>query len=100
MTIFSPEATFVRPKRYWSKTAQAEGPLCANISVLTFFAADTWLRIRAVETVREILSDPAVHIIPQSHESFLSGFDLYAAVLTRATASRIVFQCKPCAVRD
>ncbi len=41
--------------------------------VLTFFAADTWLRIRAVETVREILSDPAVHIIPQSHESFLSG---------------------------
>jgi uncharacterized protein len=47
--------------------------------VLTFFAADAWLRIRAVETVREILSDPAVHIIPQSHESFLSGFDLYAA---------------------
>jgi predicted nucleic acid-binding protein len=38
--------------------------------VLTFFAADSWLRSRAVETVREI---------PQSHESFLSGFDLYAA---------------------
>jgi predicted nucleic acid-binding protein len=49
------------------------------VEVLTFFAADTWLRIRAVETVREILSDPAVHIIPQSHESFLSGFELYAA---------------------
>jgi uncharacterized protein len=49
------------------------------VEVLTFFAADTWLRIRAVETVREILSDPAVHVIPQSHESFLSGFDLYAA---------------------
>jgi predicted nucleic acid-binding protein len=48
------------------------------VEVLTFFAADTWLRNRAVETVREILSDPAVHIIPQSHESFLSGFDLYA----------------------
>ncbi len=47
--------------------------------VLTFFAADTWLRNRAVETVRELLSDPAVHIVPQSHESFLSGFDLYAA---------------------
>jgi len=44
--------------------------------MLTFFAGDTWLRGRAVETVREILSDPAVHIIPQSHESFLSGFDL------------------------
>jgi predicted nucleic acid-binding protein len=31
-----------------------------------------------VETVREILSAPAVHVIPQSHESFRSGFDLYA----------------------
>jgi len=47
--------------------------------VLTFFAGDLWLRSRAVETVREILCDPAVHIIPQSHESFVSGFDLYAA---------------------
>jgi uncharacterized protein len=47
--------------------------------VLAFFAADNWLRKRAVETVREILSDPAVHVVPQSHESFLSGFDLYAA---------------------
>jgi predicted nucleic acid-binding protein len=49
------------------------------VEVLTFFAADTWLRNRAVETVREILYDPTVHITPQSHESFLSGFDLYAA---------------------
>jgi predicted nucleic acid-binding protein len=47
--------------------------------VLTFFAEDSWLRSRAVETIREFLSDPAVHIIPQSHESFLSGFELYAA---------------------
>jgi len=47
--------------------------------VLTFFASDRWLRNRAVETVREILSDLAVRIIPQSHDSFLSGLDLYAA---------------------
>jgi predicted nucleic acid-binding protein len=46
--------------------------------VLTFFAADSWLRNRAVQTVREIISDDAVRIIPQSHESFLSGFELYA----------------------
>jgi uncharacterized protein len=32
-----------------------------------------------VETVREILADPAVHVIPQSHESFQSGFELYAS---------------------
>ena len=47
--------------------------------VLTFFAGDIWLRTRAVETVREILSDPAVHVIPQSHESFIAGFELYRA---------------------
>ena len=49
------------------------------VELLTFFAADAWLRIRAVETVREILSDTTVHVIPQSHESFQSGFELYAA---------------------
>jgi predicted nucleic acid-binding protein len=47
--------------------------------VLTFFAADRWLRSRAVETVREILSDDVVRVIPQSHESFVSEFDFYAA---------------------
>lgn len=47
--------------------------------VLTFFAGDNWLRSRAVETVREIISDPAVHVIPQSHEFFQSGFDLYSS---------------------
>ncbi len=46
--------------------------------LLTFFAADSWLRNCAVQTVREILSDDVVHIVPQSHESFLSGFDPYA----------------------
>jgi uncharacterized protein len=49
------------------------------VEVLAFFAADSWLRSRAVETVREILSDPAAHIVPQSHASFIAGFDLYAA---------------------
>lgn len=47
--------------------------------VLTFFASDPWLRVRAVEMVREILTDPNLNVIPQSHESFVSGFDLYAA---------------------
>ena len=51
--------------------------------VLTFFAGDAWLRNRAVATVREILADPSVHVIPQSHESFLAGFDLYAARLDK-----------------
>ena len=47
--------------------------------VLTFFAGDVWLRNRAVETVREILADDTVHVIPQSHASFQAGFALYGA---------------------
>jgi len=47
--------------------------------VPTFLAGDSWLRSRAVATVREIAADPAVHIIPQSHESFVAGFELSAA---------------------
>ena len=46
---------------------------------LTFFAADAWLRQRAAETVRELISDPEVRVFPQSHESFLAGLDLYTA---------------------
>jgi predicted nucleic acid-binding protein len=46
---------------------------------LTFFAEDAWLRSRAAETVRTLFSDPAVRIIPQSHQSFLAGLDLYSA---------------------
>lgn len=51
--------------------------------VLTFFAGDGWLRKGAVATVREILADPSVHVIPQSHETFLAGFDVYAARLDK-----------------
>ena len=47
--------------------------------VLTFFAGDVWLRRRAAETVHEIISDPTVKVVAQSHESFLGGFTLYAA---------------------
>jgi predicted nucleic acid-binding protein len=45
----------------------------------TFFAADSWLRKPAARTVREFLSGEAVDVIPQSHESFVSGFALYAS---------------------
>lgn len=56
------------------------------IEVLTLFAGDGWLRNRAAKTLREILSDAAVRIVPQSHESFLSGFELYAARPDKAIA--------------
>ena len=44
---------------------------------LRFFAEDAWLRNRAARTVKELLKDPDVLIVPQSRESFLDGLELY-----------------------
>ena len=46
---------------------------------LTFFAGDRWLRERAIATVKGLARNRRVHIIPQTRESFQSGFDLYAS---------------------
>lgn len=35
------------------------------------------LRIRAVELIKIIISDPRIRVIPQSHGSFLQGLHLY-----------------------
>jgi uncharacterized protein len=67
--------------------------------MLAFFAADSCLRKRAVDTVREILGDPDVRIIPQTHESFLSGSSCMPPARTKATALRIVFRCRRCGGR-
>ena len=45
---------------------------------MTFFSADPWLRSRAATTVRSLLVDPAIRVIPQSRTSFLAGLELYA----------------------
>lgn len=37
------------------------------------------LRSSAVQTVEDILTDPLIMVIPQSHQSFLDGFALYKA---------------------
>ncbi len=44
---------------------------------MTFFSADPWQRNRAAATVRSLLADPEVRVIPQSRESFLAGLSLY-----------------------
>lgn len=49
------------------------------VEFLAFFATDSWLRVRAAETVRLILSHGAVRVLPQTHESFISGLELYEA---------------------
>jgi uncharacterized protein len=37
------------------------------------------MRSRAAATVRSLLANPDVYVIPQSRESFLSGLSLYEA---------------------
>ena len=44
---------------------------------MTFFSADPWQRSRAAATVRSLLADPEIRVIPQSHESFLAGLSLF-----------------------
>lgn len=45
---------------------------------LTFFCAfPEYLRREMASNVEAILTDPTVRVIPQSHDSFVSGFDLY-----------------------
>ncbi len=58
---------------------------------LTFFSrAPEYLRRRAGMTVKTILTDSKVRVIPQSHESFTLGLDLY---LARADKSYRVIDC-------
>lgn len=45
---------------------------------LTFFCAfPEYLRREVASNVEAILTDPNVRVIPQSHDSFVSGFELY-----------------------
>ena len=47
---------------------------------LTYFASgDPEVRRKAVNTVRGILSNPKVRVLPQSRQSFLAGLELYDA---------------------
>jgi predicted nucleic acid-binding protein len=41
-------------------------------------------RAAAVQTVREVLSDPDIEVVAQSDESFQSGFSLYASRLDKS----------------
>ena len=46
----------------------------------TFFCASPeYLRREVTRNVEAILSDPAVRVIEQSHDSFVAGFELYRA---------------------
>jgi predicted nucleic acid-binding protein len=49
------------------------------VEFMTFFAGEPWQRGRAAATVRRLLVNPRIRVIPQSRDSFLAGLDLYEA---------------------
>ena len=65
---------------------------------LTFFCASPErLRREVASNVEAILHDPTVRVIPQSHDSFVAGFELTAPAPTKATAWSIASRCRRCA---
>jgi len=51
---------------------------------LTFYSASRpHVREDAVQTVRDVLHDPKITVIPQSHASFLDAFAFYASRLDK-----------------
>lgn len=66
----------------WSREATSV-LICTTEEVLTevlaFCSSDEGLRSDAAKIVRSILSAHSVRVIPQSHESFLTGLALYEA---------------------
>ena len=74
------------PDDSWASAARTVPLLGARLvtteEVLTEFltavsAYGDRTRVLACHLVREILNDPAVEVLPQSHESFLAGLALY-----------------------
>lgn len=54
------------------------------IEVLAYFSGRGWqLRRQAARAVRDLLGDPVIHVVPQSHASFLAGLELYEARLDK-----------------
>jgi hypothetical protein len=60
---------------------------------LTFFCASPeHLRREAASNVEAILRDPTVRVVPQTHDSFVAGFELYRARPdTRVQPGRLYF---------
>jgi len=64
--------------------------------LLTFSAADQQLRLEASLVVNDVLADENVRVIPQTRGSFVAGLPSTKPSPTKATASPIVFRCRPC----
>jgi predicted nucleic acid-binding protein len=50
------------------------------IEFMTFFGGKgSFFRTKAVAVTRGIIADESIRVLPQTHETFLSGVDLYGA---------------------
>jgi uncharacterized protein len=68
----------------YSRAEQVTDDIVTTEEVLTeylnfFCDAPEYLRREVVSNVEAILHDPAVRVLPQRHESFAAGFELYRA---------------------
>jgi predicted nucleic acid-binding protein len=55
------------------------------IEFLTFFGGKgSFLRTKAVIVARRILADKKIRVLPQTHDTFSAGLELYAARLDKA----------------
>lgn len=80
----------INPKDEWRNQARSANTLLRDtqivttdsilIEVLNFFADHgTEARTRAVSVVEQLLTNPNIEVVPQTHDNFLAGLALYKA---------------------
>ncbi len=93
MTVFADTLYWVaiaNPRDSWHQPAKdakqglGESQIVTSDGVLSEFltalaSGGSHLRQRAVAVVRNILEDPSVIVLPQTHQAFLDGMDLYVS---------------------
>ncbi|MBD2386661.1 type II toxin-antitoxin system VapC family toxin [Cylindrospermum sp. FACHB-282] len=81
-------AAFFNPRDEWHSTVKSFSKSLVSVRLVTtdevlteflnFFSAyDTKIRQVAIQRVQDILQNDYVQIVPQSHDTFLAGLELY-----------------------
>ena len=71
------DATYARAEQVTDDIVTTEEVLTEYLNF--FCASPEYLRREVVSNVEAILHDPTVRVLPQRHESFVAGFELYRA---------------------
>jgi uncharacterized protein len=88
----SEDAAYTRVKQISDHIVTTEEVLA---EYLTFFCGwPEYLRREVASNVEVILTDPTVRVIPQSHDSFVSGFELYKSRPDKGYNWSIAFPCR------